>query len=120
MATFKQIEEAERNLAAEKHVCERRNVTVDAEGNCGYMAFRRFLFSTLCPDMPNEILDRPRVLIEGKGNPEQVHIKAEDKNIIYMLGNGLNLISVGHVLGIIYRPKEELVKAAAARVVAPR
>jgi len=84
-------------------VTERRDATVDVEGNCSYMAFRRFLFSTLCPDMPKEILDRPRVLIEGKGNPEQVHIEAEDKNIIYTLGNGLNLISVGHVLGVIYR-----------------
>jgi len=97
------VEEAERNLAVEKHVRERRNVTVDVEGTCSYMAFRRFLFSTLCSDMPNEILDRPRVLIEGKGNPERVHIEAESKNIIYTLGNGLNLISVGHVLGVIYR-----------------
>jgi hypothetical protein len=75
------------------------------EGRCGYNAFRRFLFKSTYPQAGPELIENPRILIERDMNPGQVYVEADGKEILLEAEDGIRIVSVKHVLGIIYHSR---------------
>ena len=71
------------------------------EGRCGYNAFRRFLFWSAYPQATPELLENPRILIERDMNPGQIHVEADRKETLLEAEDGIRIVSVKHVLGVI-------------------
>jgi hypothetical protein len=75
------------------------------EGRCSYNAFRRFLFKSAYPQATRELLENPRILIERDTNPGQIHVEADGKDILFEAEDGIRIVSVKHVLGVIYHSR---------------
>jgi hypothetical protein len=83
---------------------------IQFEGECNYMAFRRFLFKAAYPNADNEVLATPSLLIERDGDIRgrgKIHVEASTKQTICDLpGSTARLISVKQVLGVIYNSRD--------------
>jgi hypothetical protein len=89
---------------------EHQTIEIQFEGECNYMTLRRFLFKAAYPNADNEVPATPSLLIERDGNFEgrgKIHVEASTMQTICDLpGNTARLISVKHVLGVIYNSKD--------------
>jgi len=89
---------------------ESQQIAIKFEGECNYMAFRNFLFKAAYPKADKELLCTPSLLIErdpdekGRG---QIHVETSAKQTICELPmSTARLISVKHVLGVIYNSRD--------------
>lgn len=89
---------------------EHQTIQIEFEGECNYMALRRFLFKAAYPNADNEVLTTPSLLIERDGDFEgrdKIHVEASTMQTICDLpGSTARLISVKHVLGVIYNSRD--------------
>ena len=89
---------------------EHQTIQIEFEGECNYMALRRFLFKAAYPNADNEVLATPSLLIERDGDFEgrgKIHVEVSTKQTICDLpGSTARLISVKQVLGVIYNSRD--------------
>lgn len=83
-----------------KEKAEKRGLH-SVEARCGYVKMRGLLFDLV--GVPCDSDSPMSILPEGKG----IHIEADSKQLMLEIGDGVQLVKVGDVLGVLYRSGKE-------------
>lgn len=80
---------------------EKKRGLCSVEARCGYIKMRGLLFDLV--GVPCDSDSPMSLLPEGKG----IHIEADSKQLMLEIGDGVQLVKVGDVLGVLYRSGKE-------------